>query len=74
LATALAARRPGVDPAELVPVGISGVLATLERFLDAGCSKFVLVPAEEPDSWDDELGELAQRVLPLQSVATQPAA
>ena len=77
LATALAARRPGIDPAELVPVGLPAVLATLERFLDAGCSKFVLVPAEEPASWDDELDEVAERVLPLQSgqsVGTQPAA
>ena len=74
LAAALAARRPGIDPTELVPTGIAGVLATLERFLDAGCSKFVLVPADEPDSWDDELDEMAERVLPLQTAATQPAA
>lgn len=66
LAAAIAARRPGVDPAELVPVGLPAVCDTLERFVEAGFSKFVLLAAQEPASWTDELEELARVVLPLQ--------
>jgi probable F420-dependent oxidoreductase len=45
------ARRPDIDPAELVPVGLPAVRATLEGFLEHGFSKLVLVPAHEPASW-----------------------
>jgi probable F420-dependent oxidoreductase len=67
LAEAVAARRPGVDPAELFPVGLDAVRAHLERFIEVGFSKFVLVPAEEPASWDEELESVAEAVLPLQT-------
>jgi len=67
LAEAVAARRPGVDAAELFPVGLDAVRAHLERFVEVGFSKFVLVPAEEPTSWDEELEALAAAVLPLQT-------
>jgi hypothetical protein len=30
-------------------------------------SKFVVVPVTEPADWDDELGALADRLLPLQT-------
>lgn len=63
---ALATRRPGVDPTELIPVGLPAARATLERFVEAGVSKFVLRPAEEPPSWTAELEDLARQVLPLQ--------
>jgi probable F420-dependent oxidoreductase len=67
LAAAIATRRPGVDPAELVPSSLPAVRATLERFIAGGFSKFVLVPAEEPASWSDELEEIADALLPLQA-------
>ena len=63
LAAALAARRPGVDPADVVTVGLPGLRRQLERFVDEGFSKFVLVPAVEPPSWDDELEALAAEVV-----------
>ncbi len=66
LARALAARRPDLDPAALVPVGLPALRATLERYLAVGFSKFVLRPAEEPASWTAELEDLAAAVLPLQ--------
>ena len=66
LARAIAVRRPGVDPAELVPANLPAVRARLERFIAGGFSKFVLVPAEEPASWSDELAEVAAELLPLQ--------
>ena len=39
----------------------------LERFIDVGFSKFVLVPLVEPMAWDDELEAVAAEVLPLQT-------
>jgi probable F420-dependent oxidoreductase len=66
LASAIASRRPGVDPAALVPTDLPSVRATLERFVAGGFSKFVVVPAEVPASWADELADLAAALLPLQ--------
>lgn len=67
LRAAFTARRPDIDPAELVPVGLPAVRTTVERFLEHGFSKLVLVPAHEPASWSDELGEVAAAVLDLQT-------
>lgn len=63
LVATLAARRPGVDPADVVPVGLVALRRHLERFVAVGFSKFVLVPVDEPASWDDELGEVAAEVV-----------
>ncbi|MDQ1444727.1 MAG: hypothetical protein QOI20_1191 [Acidimicrobiaceae bacterium] len=67
LVDAVSARRPGVDPAALFPVGPDAVRAQVERFVEVGFSKFVLIPAEEPASWSAELEDLAAAVLPLQT-------
>jgi probable F420-dependent oxidoreductase len=67
LARIVAVRRPGVDAADLVAVGVSSLRDTVERFCGAGFSKFVVVPLEDPPSWADELGEVAEAVLPLQA-------
>ncbi len=67
LAAGIKSRRPDVDPAELVPVGLPAVRGTLERYLEHGFSKLVLVPAHDPQSWPDELGSLADNVLALQN-------
>jgi len=67
LAAGVAKRRPGLDPAELIPVGLPAVRAHLERFLEHGFSKLVLVPAHDVASWDDELGAVAAEILPLQN-------
>jgi probable F420-dependent oxidoreductase len=63
---ALMARRPDLDPAAVIPVGLDALRSTIERFVDEGFSKFVLVPLTEPTSWAEELGALAGAVLPLQ--------
>lgn len=60
-------RRPGVDPATLIPIGLDGLRARLERYVEVGVSKFVVRPAEEPAAWTAELEELAEAVLPLQT-------
>lgn len=65
---AVAARRPGVDPREIVAAdGRAGLRDLLEEFAAGGASKFVIVPALPPASWPDELEALrAEVVAPLQ--------
>ncbi len=63
---ALASRRPGVDPRELLPVGSVALHRLLDGYLAAGCSKFVLRPVQVGDL-DDELDWLARTVLPRQT-------
>ena len=70
--TAMAARRPGVDPASLVPAGVRRLRETVEAFAERGTSKFVLVPLNEPADWTTELEELAAALLVLQSAGTGP--
>jgi probable F420-dependent oxidoreductase len=60
-------RRPGLDPAALIPVGMPGVRQMLASYIDVGFSKFVLRPGETPQSWPAELEHLASAVLPLQT-------
>ena len=67
VARIVAARRPEVDPADLVAVGVPALRATVERFCEVGFSKFVVVPLEDPPSWDDELAEVGSQLLPLQT-------
>jgi probable F420-dependent oxidoreductase len=69
MARIVAARRPGVDAADLVAVGIRALRAMIERFCEVGFSKFVVVPLEDPPTWADELSELAEALLPLQQGA-----
>jgi probable F420-dependent oxidoreductase len=64
---AVAATRRGVDPEQVVPVGIDGLRNLLERFCAVGFSKFVVRPMESPDSWRGELEELAEGLLDLQT-------
>jgi len=64
---ALAARRPDADPRELVMVGLEAARAAVERFIDVGFSKFVVVPLEDPPSWEEEVAEAAEVLLPLQA-------
>ena len=66
LAEVVARRRPGVEVADLVAAGHVALRDTLERFMDVGFSKFVVVPVGEPADWSAELEALADEVLPLQ--------
>jgi probable F420-dependent oxidoreductase len=63
----LAAVRPEVDPADLVPVGLPALRARLSEFISVGFSKLVLVPLAEPDDWHTELGRVADALLDLQT-------
>ncbi|WP_436795128.1 TIGR03619 family F420-dependent LLM class oxidoreductase [Actinospongicola halichondriae] len=67
VAAFLKSRRPDVDPADVVAGDLPALKAQLERFVDAGASKFVVVPFVEPDRWDDHLAEVADVLMPLQN-------
>ena len=71
LVAGLRARRPDLDDVtKLVPQGWSGLTDTIGRFVDAGFSKFVVLPIVEPksaDAWADHLAEAAPNLLPLQT-------
>jgi hypothetical protein len=56
-----------VDPSLLVPVGPAALRDTLRRYIDVGFSKFVVRPAEPPAAWEDELDQLGDDVLSLQT-------
>lgn len=54
--------RPEVALADLVPSGADELLARLRRYVGLGITKFVLVPAGPPSTWDEELAWLAPLV------------
>lgn len=60
-------RYPGLDPADIVPVGLDALVELIGRFTEVGASKFVVMPLAEPTDWSTELEQLAEAVLPLQT-------
>ncbi len=60
-------RRPELDPEQLVPTSPAALQETIEAWINAGYSKFLLRPVEPPENWSEELEELASEVLGLQS-------
>lgn len=67
IAAGLARRRPDVDPTEVVASGMAHLQDLIGRYVDAGGSKFVVIPMVEPDGWVDHLAEVARELLPLQT-------
>ncbi len=67
LAAIVNRRRPDLDPAAVIPTGHKALAAQLEAFIERGFTKLVVVPAGEPASWAEELGQLAESALPLQN-------
>jgi len=64
----IAKRRPDLtDPHDLVPKGLTGLRQRLEEMVEAGASKFVVLPLVEPADWTEELEAIATEVLPLQT-------
>ena len=61
------ARRPDIDPGDLFPVGMDATRAMVERFVEAGYSKFVMLPAAPVADMTDELELVAQELLPLEN-------
>jgi probable F420-dependent oxidoreductase len=63
IVAALAARRPGVPPDEIVvTAGDRALRDRLEGFVEQGASKFVVVPLVAPIDWPAELEALRQGV------------
>ena len=60
---AIRARRPGVDPRELVATSDDDLRAKLERFVEGGASKFVIVPLAPARDWSAELARLHRAVV-----------
>ncbi len=67
LASIVERRRPGLDPALVIPTGHDALRAQLEAFIERGFTKLVVVPAGEPASWREELESLAAGVITLQN-------
>lgn len=70
VAAFLARRQPDVDPDAVIPRGLDGVRAMIEQMVEAGASKFVVLPFAEPsgtEAWADELGRIADALFPLQT-------
>ncbi|MDQ1501502.1 MAG: hypothetical protein QOI86_4842 [Actinomycetota bacterium] len=73
LLASIARRRPGLDPAVLVPLGLDGAVRRIEEFVAAGFSKFVVRPAGRPPSTRGTvsptatLEAMADALLPLQT-------
>ena len=68
--TTIAKRRPDLpDPSVLVPVGLDALAKDLQRFVDVGFSKFVVIPLEEPpgEDIDAHLTEVADALLGMQT-------
>lgn len=64
---ALQSRRNTRAGSAAIPVGLPALRATLESFIEADFSKFVLRPLVAPSSWSEELSELADAVGALQT-------
>ncbi|MGQ0831284.1 MAG: TIGR03619 family F420-dependent LLM class oxidoreductase [Microthrixaceae bacterium] len=67
VAAAVARRRADVDPTQVIASGLDGLRSMIHQHLEAGGSKFVVVPVIEPTSWAEHLEGLAAAVLPLQT-------
>lgn len=65
----MAWRRPDLGLEEALPVGGTALRARIEDYIEAGASKFILIPADRPADWDAELAGLAEEVLSLQTPA-----
>jgi len=67
IAAFIAKRRPDLDPESVVPRGLHELRASVEQMIDAGASKFVVLPFVEPDDWTEELERVAESMFPLQN-------
>jgi probable F420-dependent oxidoreductase len=67
LAASVRQRRPGADPADLIPAGWPAVRRLIERYIEAGLSKFVIRPAAGQVSFERFLDEFLREVKPLET-------
>ncbi len=67
LVAAIRQRRPGSDPAALIPASWAAARRMIEQYISAGISKFVVRPAKPPASLDEFLSDFARELMPLQT-------
>jgi probable F420-dependent oxidoreductase len=60
-------RRPGVDVADVVPVGLEQLRERIEAFISVGASKFVVAPLDDGFDPATELSTLVDALFDLQS-------
>jgi probable F420-dependent oxidoreductase len=60
-------RRPDADPATLVASGWAGARSIIERYVDAGLSKFVVRPAAAPESFGWFADGFVRELKPLEN-------
>jgi probable F420-dependent oxidoreductase len=65
--SSLARRARGRPLEQIIPAGVDGLRALLEKFLEVGFSKFIVRPLTPPADWRDELKALAGAVGDLQT-------
>ncbi len=63
---AIELRQPGRHPGDLVASDRRELPARIEAFIEAGASKFVVMPLDDPPDWSEELEALAADLLVLQ--------
>lgn len=63
----LAARRPDLDPTDVIPIGLDALRARLTELVGVGASKFVVMPLEEPADWGAELASVMDALGDLQN-------
>ena len=59
--------RPGRPVTELIPIGADGLRSIVDSYVAEGITKFVLIPAAPPASWDEELAWLSTIVREIES-------
>lgn len=70
----IAWRRPDLASGAALPAGADAIRARISEYVEAGASKFILVPAARPPCWETELTGLADAVLTLQTPSVMAAA
>ena len=51
----------------MIPIGIDGLRALIDSFLEVGFSKFIVRPLTQPEDWRPELERLATGVADMQT-------
>ena len=67
LRAAIGRRRPHTDPEVLVAAGWDGARRMIERYVEAGLSKFVVRPAARPEPFGSFVDGFVRELMPLQN-------
>jgi probable F420-dependent oxidoreductase len=67
LRASIGRRRPDTDPALLVAAGWDGARRMIERYVEAGLSKFVVRPASRPEPFGSFVEGFVRELMPLQN-------